>query len=178
MNIFNKKGSALLQVLIVSIIIATLAVFVLRLAITRTSTVAKTTEMIMSRTAVEGCYYEVNDALSCLGFYDDESSCGKVDFDGVAAPVVAHCCKADMRSVITNLKTAGIVGQNENLDKIMPSSPAATPYRCKTLGLADTDNNGSADNPVQVTVRTGPAGPDGMPEFIYEIDPVWLDAAL
>ncbi|WP_428898391.1 hypothetical protein [Parelusimicrobium proximum] len=56
----NKKGSALMQVLLVSVIIAVIAVFMLRLSLSRTTTVTKARTFINAKHAVDACQAEVN----------------------------------------------------------------------------------------------------------------------
>jgi hypothetical protein len=57
--ITNKKGSALLQVLIMGSIIASISVLLLRFAVTRTTNMVKTTRKIPARMYAEACMSQI-----------------------------------------------------------------------------------------------------------------------
>lgn len=60
---FNKKGSALMQVLLVTVIIATIATFILRMSISRTTTAAASVRGTSGKNVMEGCQAEVQTML-------------------------------------------------------------------------------------------------------------------
>ena len=59
----NKKGSALMQVLLITIVVATIATAMLRIAISRTTTAANTVRTISAKNILEGCNAEVQSKL-------------------------------------------------------------------------------------------------------------------
>lgn len=67
MKIFSKKGSALLQVLVVSVIMALMAALLLRLSSSRAGTVVRTTALVTAEAAVQGCQQQINQIFTCLG---------------------------------------------------------------------------------------------------------------
>jgi len=56
---FNKKGTALMQVLLVTVIIATVATFILRLSVSRTMTAAETAKRLAAKRLIEGCEAQI-----------------------------------------------------------------------------------------------------------------------
>jgi len=58
--LLNKRGAALLQVLIVTAILAGIAAMVLRLSLSRTITSRQTRHVINAQTVIESCMAEVN----------------------------------------------------------------------------------------------------------------------
>ncbi len=60
MNIFNKKGSALMQVMVLGSIIAAIIVMLMRFSLGRTSNMLKTKRVIASKAYAEGCIAQYN----------------------------------------------------------------------------------------------------------------------
>ncbi len=58
--LLNKRGAALLQVLIVTAILAGMSAMILRLSLSRTLTSRQTRHIITSQSVVEACMAEVN----------------------------------------------------------------------------------------------------------------------
>ncbi len=61
MKILNRKGSALLQVLVLSAVISTIVVVLLKFAITRTSNTIQTKYMVGTKLAMESCMSALNE---------------------------------------------------------------------------------------------------------------------
>lgn len=61
MKKINFKGSALLQVLVLSALIATIVVVLLKFSITRTSNMVQTKHVVSSELAVQGCMSMLNE---------------------------------------------------------------------------------------------------------------------
>ncbi len=61
MKKLNLKGSALIQVLVLSAIIATIVVVLLKFSITRTSNMVQTKHIVGSKLAVQGCISILNE---------------------------------------------------------------------------------------------------------------------
>lgn len=59
-NMRNKKGSALMQVLVLGSVIATIVLLVLRFAMSRTTNVVKTKRRIVSKAVAEACFAQIN----------------------------------------------------------------------------------------------------------------------
>ncbi|MDR0292408.1 MAG: hypothetical protein LBI01_06625 [Elusimicrobium sp.] len=59
----NNKGSALMQVLLITIVVATIATAILRIAISRTTTAAATVRTISAKNILEGCNAQVQSML-------------------------------------------------------------------------------------------------------------------
>ncbi|MCL2888116.1 MAG: hypothetical protein FWF35_02235 [Elusimicrobia bacterium] len=59
----NKKGSALMQVLLITIVVATIATAILRIAISRTTTAANTVRTISAKNILEGCNAQIQSQL-------------------------------------------------------------------------------------------------------------------
>ncbi len=152
----SKKGSALLQVLVVSIIIATIAVFMLRIALARSSTVARGTALITARAAVEDCQQEVNEAITCF----DNNPSNQYALD-------TSTCNA-LRARTQAIFTVGLV---DNEGDLMQNRPLGT-YRCDANSRQD--HAGAA---VQVLVGTnGTASPNT--QLIFQADPVRIEQAM
>lgn len=60
MNIFNKKGSALMQVMVLGSIIAAIIVMLMRFSLGRTSNMLKTKRVVASKAYAEGCIAQYN----------------------------------------------------------------------------------------------------------------------
>ena len=60
MKKFNLKGSALIQVLVLSAIISTIVVVLLKFSVTRTSNMVQTKHIVGSKLAVQGCMTKLN----------------------------------------------------------------------------------------------------------------------
>ena len=60
MTIFNKKGSALMQVMVLGSIIAAIIVMLMRFSLGRTSNMLKTKRVIASKAYAEGCIAQYN----------------------------------------------------------------------------------------------------------------------
>ncbi len=60
MNLRNKRGAALLQVLIITAILAGMSVMILRLSLSRTMTSRQTRHVINAQTVIESCMAKVN----------------------------------------------------------------------------------------------------------------------
>lgn len=56
----NRKGSALMQVLVLGSVIATIVLLVLRFAMSRTTNVVKTKRRVVSKAVAEACYAQIN----------------------------------------------------------------------------------------------------------------------
>ncbi|WP_424244091.1 hypothetical protein Dip510_001282 [Elusimicrobium posterum] len=59
----NKKGTALMQVLLVTVVIATLGAFIMRLSISRTTTAAQAVKMLNAKNLIEGCNAQLQAAI-------------------------------------------------------------------------------------------------------------------
>ena len=60
MRILNKRGSALMQVMVMGSIIAAIIIMLMRFAIGRTSNMLKTKRVIASKAYAEGCIAQYN----------------------------------------------------------------------------------------------------------------------
>lgn len=60
MTIFNKKGSALMQVMVLGSIIAAIIIMLMRFSLGRTSNMLKTKRVIASKAYAEGCIAQYN----------------------------------------------------------------------------------------------------------------------
>ncbi|ACC98141.1 hypothetical protein Emin_0586 [Elusimicrobium minutum Pei191] len=60
---FNKKGSALMQVLLVTVIIATIATMILRMSLARTTTAARVARSITAKSVLDACNAEIQAKL-------------------------------------------------------------------------------------------------------------------
>ncbi|MBQ4493827.1 MAG: hypothetical protein II972_04440 [Elusimicrobiaceae bacterium] len=61
MKKLNFKGSALVQVLVLGALIATIVVVLLKFSITRTSNMVQTKSLVGSKMAVQGCMTMLNE---------------------------------------------------------------------------------------------------------------------
>jgi|GEM_PF-2949736 hypothetical protein len=61
MKIFNRKGSALLQVLVLSAVVSTIVVILLKFAITRTSNTIQTKHIVGAKIAMQSCMSALNE---------------------------------------------------------------------------------------------------------------------
>ncbi|MBR4508965.1 MAG: hypothetical protein IKP23_05830 [Elusimicrobiaceae bacterium] len=61
MKKMNFKGSALVQVLVLGALIATIVVVLLKFSITRTSNMVQTRNIVTSKLAVQGCFARLNE---------------------------------------------------------------------------------------------------------------------
>ncbi|MGB2579083.1 Tfp pilus assembly protein PilX [Elusimicrobium simillimum] len=79
---FNNRGSALMQVLLVTVIVATIATFILRLNLSRTTTAANTMRQLHAKSLMEACNSQVHAIRSVGGALP--SSC---TIDGIVIKV-------------------------------------------------------------------------------------------
>lgn len=61
MKKFNSTGSALMQVLVLGALIATIVVVLLKFSITRTSNMIQTKNMVAAKIAMQGCLSKLNE---------------------------------------------------------------------------------------------------------------------
>lgn len=59
----NKKGTALMQVLLITVIIATIATFIMRLSMSRSTTAARSARVLAAKALIEGCQAEIYSKL-------------------------------------------------------------------------------------------------------------------
>lgn len=80
MKIKNNKGSALLQVLVIGALIATIVVVLLRFSVTRTANMSQTRNLVGSNLAVQSCMDSLNEeetrrmSLGILPYFDEGHS--------------------------------------------------------------------------------------------------------
>jgi len=150
-----KKGSALLQVLVVSVIIATIAVFLLRLSISRSSTVARGTDVMIGRSAVQDCQDQINTALACFNVPADAVT-GKDVFDVCGDPANAsNPIQKRMNDLITaqfvtappnvTINCPSTLGNGKCLDTYYQCTPASLPGGYPVIARVCRDKNGGVD---------------------------------
>lgn len=74
----NKRGAALMQVLLVTAILAGIATFILRASLSRTSNARRTRRTISAQLLIDSCMSEVNTLWSAKtpeAFFTDMSNC-------------------------------------------------------------------------------------------------------
>lgn len=71
MYFLNRRGVALLQVLVVSAVLAGLSAMVMRVLLSRAATARQTRRTVISQMLIESCMAEVNDRLANLPIQDD-----------------------------------------------------------------------------------------------------------
>lgn len=91
----NKKGAALMQVLLVTIILAGIATLLLRAVLSRTTTAYQTRKAVSGQVLVESCMAEVNSLWSKktpTAFLNDFNN-GVMYYDSGNTPQYTYTCK-------------------------------------------------------------------------------------
>ena len=106
MNLLNRKGAALMQVLLITIILAGMATMLLRVSLSRTASARKTRRASSANILIQACMAEVNTFWSSLteeAFIKHMNkgkpyfSCSALDANGWcpdANRVTSHVCQA------------------------------------------------------------------------------------
>ena len=82
----GKKGAALMQVLLITVILAGLATMLLRMGLSRTSSARRTRRLINVQTLIESCMAEVN-----MTWAAKTPEAFTRDFRGIRAGPVMYC---------------------------------------------------------------------------------------
>lgn len=111
MFIRNRKGSALMQVLVLGSVIATIVLLVLRFSMSRTTNVVKTKRRVISKAVAEACFAQINAIITA------RELAGKplVTEDGDGNPLPLNCTVDDITyNVVVSKRTCASVNNADS----------------------------------------------------------------
>ena len=117
MNLRSKRGAALLQVLIVTAILAGMSAMILRLALSRTITSRQTRHVINAQAVIEACMAEVNTlwaAKTPAAYERDLAACQMCASGGSCTEPKKHICTVALTDQQSYTVTAEMSGPNNS----------------------------------------------------------------
>lgn len=132
---FGKKGAALMQVLLITVILAGIATMLLRMGLSRTSSARRTRRLINAQALIESCMAEIN-----MVWASKTPEAFTRDLRGQTSGPCMVCKNVDNKGKCTDCSGGQTSGWSQY-------------YHCAPVTVEEKDANGNVIGSVQYKVR-------------------------